>query len=305
MTLFIRKYALTIGDQIAADDDGTEGEALQVNALDIEFEVHKNNTAEPDFLKVKMYNAPLALQQAAQEEGAALQLQCGYQDSEFSDEAGVIFQGLIRKTDILQNCSNAQLEVEAGDSDPIFRCARTVQSFPPGTDVTKIAVALLRAMRKGAFDKTGLDVKIRQAKNQLESLMPKKADEKGRTTTAKGLAFNGPSHRIFSDFLSVFDLVWVLQDGIIKISERDTPSEQFPEAVVLSPTTGLIGKPQIGEDGVMKARSLLQADLKPFAQVEIRDSDFADGFYNIEKVKHIGKFDGKEWYSDIEAVRIQ
>lgn len=303
--LFLRKYRVTVGDQVASDDDATKGSAVGFDALDIEFEVHKNNQSQPDYCKLKVWNPPNEIKGAGQEKAAFLLLQAGYSDSDFSDQAGAIFQGQIRKTDIAQDCTNAFIEIEASDFDSVFRCSRIQRSFAANTSVVKIAEGLLDGLRQSVYNKTGLDVKIRQAKRQIRSLLPKKAQATGRSKTAKGMTFNGPASSILSDFLAVYDLVWVLQDGIVKISERNAPSEQFRTAVVLSPSTGLIGKPQLGEQNALKARSLLQADLKPFAQVELRDSDFADGFYNITRVKHIGNYAANEWYSDIEAVRIQ
>ncbi|KKK49424.1 hypothetical protein LCGC14_3135220, partial [marine sediment metagenome] len=73
------------------------------------------------------------------------------------------------------------------------------------------------------------------------------------------------------------------------------------DQVLLNAASGLIGSPEIGEDGILDARSLLQGKLSPGRPVRIESSAIDDGFFRIEKVIHFGDIAGNEWYSDIEA----
>jgi hypothetical protein len=72
------------------------------------------------------------------------------------------------------------------------------------------------------------------------------------------------------------------------------------EAVLLTKTTGLIGSPEAGEKGAVKARSLLQPDLVPGRKIRI-ESEEVTGFFKVERSVFVGDTWGQDWYTDIEG----
>jgi len=87
-----------------------------------------------------------------------------------------------------------------------------------------------------------------------------------------------------------------IQEGELLLTQVGQPLSTT--AVVLSPTSGLIGSPQAGTKGEVKARALLLPGLKPKRQVEIK-SELVSGMYVITKAKYTGDTSGNDWYADI------
>ncbi len=71
------------------------------------------------------------------------------------------------------------------------------------------------------------------------------------------------------------------------------------KAVLLRADSGLIGSPEPGEKGIVKARSLLQPGLAPGLRVQLDSLDI-DGFFRIEKAVYLGDTWGADWYTDLE-----
>lgn len=113
---------------------------------------------------------------------------------------------------------------------------------------------------------------------------------------------------------------WLGDDGLVvgKIDDR-----VVPEAIVYTPTTGIIGTPQQVQDGV-NFRVLLDSRLKvqmPALQVKIDNSQIRqarrqidvtgqstaplqtildrDGVYIVGAVRHYGDTRGNEWYTEV------
>jgi len=71
-------------------------------------------------------------------------------------------------------------------------------------------------------------------------------------------------------------------------------------AVLLTPETGLIGSPTPQNDGRVSAQSLLQPDLIPGRQVQIK-SKHVQGMYVVETAQYEGETAGDAWFVNITA----
>jgi hypothetical protein len=89
-----------------------------------------------------------------------------------------------------------------------------------------------------------------------------------------------------------------VQSSVIQILPRrgSLPSR----AVVLSPSSGLVGRPVVAADGKVTARAFIQPDLYPGRTVQFRTADLS-GTYRIEKAKYTGDTFGTDWYVDLEC----
>jgi hypothetical protein len=92
-----------------------------------------------------------------------------------------------------------------------------------------------------------------------------------------------------------------IQGGKLVVTPRGRPLDTT--AIVLSPSTGLVGSPQKGAKGTLKARALIVPGLLPKRKVDIRSS-LISGLYQIGKVKYIGDTFGNDWYVDLECREI-
>lgn len=68
-------------------------------------------------------------------------------------------------------------------------------------------------------------------------------------------------------------------------------------ALLLSPETGLLDSPEIGDHGHVKAKALLIPDLVP-GRLVVLESELARGTYRIEKAEYTGDTAGEDW--DVE-----
>jgi hypothetical protein len=94
---------------------------------------------------------------------------------------------------------------------------------------------------------------------------------------------------------------WSIQDGKFQLlGPEETLGDQ---AFLLTTATGLVGIPEAGEDGLVKARSLLQPEILPGKLVELQAEslDAVNGAYRVEKATFIGDTWGNDWYVDIEG----
>jgi hypothetical protein len=91
---------------------------------------------------------------------------------------------------------------------------------------------------------------------------------------------------------------WSVQDGQLQFLEVGKALQRT--AVSLTPDTGLLGSPEVGEKGVVTARSWLQPSIIPGRKVHIRSRQ-VNGFFRVLKLLHRGDTRGSEWYTEIEG----
>lgn len=283
MTLFNRKYLLEVGDL-----QGSQA----IDSLNVSFSVERTVEQEPATAEIVVYNPSGDTIARAQNRGAALRLQAGYEN-----KLELIYEGRIRRTSVHNSGPDLVLTMTCGDGDDAYRSSRITQSFPPNTRVTKIIREIIKKIKSE-------DVKVKSALRRLPAILASAGHRVNKQVTTRGVTLAGPASFYLTQWLRQYDMQWDIQDGVLVIGKRNQPSEQFPEAVLLKSDTGLVGAPEIGESGVLTATSLLQPGIKPLRQVKIEDSRSANGFYVVQKVKHSGTYEGNDWYTTFEAVAV-
>ena len=114
----------------------------------------------------------------------------------------------------------------------------------------------------------------------------------------KGIVVEGKVSKLLDKYVSGAGYQWSIQDGVLQVL---APSETTLETVyVLNAASGLIGSPEKGEDGTVKAVSLLQGGIRPGRRIQL-DSAMVQGTFKIERVIHHGDTWGKDWYTEVEA----
>lgn len=121
-----------------------------------------------------------------------------------------------------------------------------------------------------------------------------------------GFVSHGPVTNQFSKISEAFGYRDSIQDGALLLL-RDGKSDG-KEAVLLTPSTGLIGVPVIGKESqpegggrdVLRLRALLNGDLTPGRALHVQ-SEKIDGWFRVETVTHVGDTHGNDWYSEVEA----
>jgi hypothetical protein len=270
--LFDRKATLIVDDRMITQD------------LRLTFKICKTSAKEPNTAKIEAYNLSEATRGKMKERGAKIILQAGYPGT-----LATIFSGVARTIDHLHQGPEWVTEIQCGDGEQTFRVDRINESFKGGTFVEDIVKKVISKMN---VSKGNVDLKAGLLSGQLV-----------HGFTAKGYAADE-----LTKLLEAQGLEWSIQDGAIQILKANETTADA--AVLLSPTTGLIGDPVHSAPDAkgkkptyLKIKALLTPRAKPGARVAL-DSTPVKGVYRCEKVEHTGDTSGGPWYSEIEAIPV-
>jgi len=277
--LFTRDVAVTVGTlRIAARPEGNEEQVKPT--LRMTFKVEKSLNRDPNKADLKIWNLSEKSRKAMQtEEKLPVIIEAGYVGN-----LQQIFSGNMEFSSSSRQGPDWITELQSGDGSQAYRSARISESFGPGTQ--------LSALLKKAAE--GLGVGLGNAVEKFDG----GGFRGGLTELTKGASIVGRVSDVLDKFVTTAGFEWSIQDGQLQVLKPDeTTSDQ---AVRLTQESGLIGSPELGEKGRLKARSLLQGNLVPGRSVEVI-AEQVDGFFRIQKTTHTGDTWGTPWYSDIEA----
>lgn len=279
--LFDREVVLNLGGlRIASrSEDGVTKPLLRV-----QFKVTRSLKREPNTANVSIYNLNPDNRAALQNKGIATIIEAGY-----ADNISQIFSGVLEFGSTTKNGPDFITTVQTSDGGDKYRSARINTSLK---GPVKIESVLRTAGEALGLNLGNLKEKI--ASGSLRSSLQE---------ITSGAVLSGKAEKIFTKVAKKMGYGWSVQDGQIQLLG---PNEVIAnaDAVLLTATngrtTGLVGSPEPGENGIVKARSLLQPDLMPGRRVKLESREI-DGFYRAEKVVFTGDTWGGDWYSDIEA----
>lgn len=270
--LFNRRATLTVGP--------SGGTGKSWTAFDLAFSVVKTGTSEPNTCKVSIWNISPDDREFVQGKGLTLILSAGYVDSE-----ELLFKGDVDRVENEYGDVDWRTDIYCGDGQTSFRTARIAKSFQPGTPQKTVLQELLSA--------TGLPAGV------IKGL-------EGLTEKVSGTALFGQVARLLPTYTQSVGLEWSIQDGANQLIPSGTDTGE--QAVLLTPTTGLIGSPkktrEKGSGGQeipgLQIVSLLQPSIRPGRRVKVESSTFT-GVYRVRKVEHNGDLAGQAWYTQIDC----
>jgi hypothetical protein len=182
--------------------------------------------------------------------------------------------------------------LQSADGGRQFRSARINLSFDSGT--------LLNDVLKTGAEALGVGL------GNITTELAKGAPRSSAQQYVKGLVLSGQASTELDKIIKRAGFNWSIQDGQIQLI-RPGGVLNPNEAILLQQGTGLIGVPELGDKGVIMARSLLQPDLTPGKKVQIRSGLRSNGqydldaFFRVDKSVITGDTWGTDWYTDIEA----
>jgi len=250
------------------------------------FSIQRTRGAEPDTAVITIWGTDEALRNAMQKRGTPVDIEAGYDDN-----FGLLFRGEVRRVFFQVDGAETMFKIEAGDGDKALASQLRQQAFPRGATPEQIVADLLDSLGAKADD----------AKRKISQLFSRNPD--AQKAKQKGFSVTGLAKDTLKTVLDSFKIDYSIQDGTVIVAEKDKPSENFPTAVSLSSTTGLIGAPEQGEDGAVSVTSLLQPGIRPYRQLQLK-SQSIQGTYVVSKVEHRGDTHGQDWYSIAEATEL-
>lgn len=291
--LFNREARITVGDiVIHSTVELREGQAVR-QGLDVAFEVERDDTPKPNTCDLTIWNLNSSNRGKVQRLGKTAQviIEAGYQGS-----MAEIFRGTIEDARSTKDRVDWVTTVEASDGGRPLRSSRVNKSFPPGTAVSTVLTSLSESLGLGVSgaSKARLQAAFLKIENQLAS----------REFT-DGTTLSGSASDEMTRILRGVGLDWSVQGGEAVILELGSALPAAPVRLA-APTlfqkgTGLIGSPEVGKDGLLKARSLMNGDLVPRRLVEVESRTVLRSLFRCKRCVYLGNTAGQDWYTDIEA----
>lgn len=274
MRLFGREYRLTLGTS-------------EISGLDIDFEVSKSTKREPNKAKITVYNLAKEHRRGLESgENIRVKLEAGYRDPGPS----LLFLGDIRAAAsprglrVSSELSGPDVgtTIEADDGGRSYLSARVSRSFPPGTRPGPVLRYLASALGLGLGNIPDFETRpLEGAGNSFEG----------------GTVLSGSAYQEMDGIIRSLGLRWSIQNGIVQIQERGRPIQS--SAVVLSPSSGLIGSPVKDHTGKVKAVGLIQPGLDPGRAIVLESSEVS-GSYEVVAVQYVGAIPGNDWYAKLD-----
>ena len=256
----------------------TVGETL-ITGLRMQFKVLRHLKGEPNTAELKIWNLSQDTRSKMQVKGIPVLIEAGYEES-----ISQVFLGNMRTPTHVRDVTDLVTTMQAGDGETATRASRINHSFAKGVSVGDVLKVIAEKLSVNVEDA------VKKLKNgQIRGVL---------TEFVNGFAASGSAWNELERLLSSTGLEASIQDGELQVLEKGQPNQA--KAVLLRTDSGLIGSPEIGEKGLVKAKSLLQPGIYPGRKVEIT-SKFVDGFFRCDSVMHSGDTWGQEWYSEIEG----
>jgi hypothetical protein len=281
--LFGRRWRVTI-------------DTLEITDLDIAFKVTRSLYSRAGTLELDVFN--LSDDHRAQarrwraREGTPpnqvtrrtrVRLEAGH-----AEGTSVIFQGNVRRVDTIRENPDWITRVTAGDGEESLRSARGARSFGPDTSIRDVIRYCAEASGVGLGN---LDDALAGAQfDRVGSILP------------GGAVVHGRVERQLHHLLRSVGLEWSIQDGVLQVLPRGGALART--AVLLSTDTGLIGSPEVGLNRVVTAKAIIQPDLTPGAQVQLKSAVVA-GYYRVETAEYAGETRGEPWDVTMTMRRIR
>jgi hypothetical protein len=287
--LFDREIVINLGGLRIASRDQFTGEQKPI--LKVQFNIERNLQKDPNSAELTIFNLSKASRSGVQQKGIPVEIEAGY-----FGNTSLIFKGDLDYGATVRTGTDWVTTLQSTDGGKQYRSARINLSFDAGSAVKDVI--------NRAADELGL------GKGNVADELNKGNPRSSAVQYVKGLVLSGQGTASFDKVVRRAGFEWSIQDGQIQLT-RPGKVINPGEAVVLNQGTGLIGTPEQGEKGLLKARSLLQPELLPGKRVQIQAGQLGftalkgqreiDGFFRVEKTIFSGDTWGNDWFSDIEA----
>ncbi len=249
--------------------------------LRVVFQVVRSRTKDPNTADLSIYNLKKSNRVALQEKEINTVLRAGYVDN-----ISQIFGGQLQRGSSVRDGSDWITSIQSGDSTKAFKSSRISRSFSGPVNVEDVLEIVANELGVGLGN-----LKDKIAEGGVRAIL---------SEFSNGFVAVGKTEKVLHRITKAMGYTFSIQDGQLQLlSPGETINPNPKEAILLSSSTGLIGSPEPGEKGIVKARSLMQPETLPGRKVKI-ESEEIDAFFRIDKVVFSGDTWASDWYSDLE-----
>lgn len=243
------------------------GREFRYPDYEVQFRVDFAKGGDPDLAVIELYNLAPETEQIFKY-AEEMVLRAGYQG-----DTGIVLAGEIRHVRVFDEGADRICEIEVHDTSAAYQGAEISESYVPGTAAS--------AILERVIGMSGLE----RGKIQLvrDAVYP------------EGRSVDGTIRSVIEKIAEDCRSEVTVADGTIHVLPRDG---HYDEAVLLSPSTGLIGSPKRIESDdensalLWEAESLLNYRIRAGTLVQI-ESKQVNGLFAVESGSHVS--DGNEF----------
>lgn len=264
---------------------GQGSTGTRLHGLHIKFDISKDVFATCNVAKVEVYGLSQQTRDSIKRYQTQMQLYAGY-----VQDGGemLLFHGQVYTVSHEKQPPEVLTKLGSGDGLAAMRETRLAVAMPPGTTVLAAARQIAGAMGLplGTVQDTG-------------------------ASFPRGFSFSGMADEGMRRIAAAGGYEHSVQDNSLQMVPRFQSTTQ--SAVLVSSATGMIGSPEMCEDGAerlmtiqpfvrWKVRCLLNPRITPARQVSLA-SEQVSGTFRVQKVRHMGDTHGPEWFSEMEICK--
>ena len=271
-----------------------ETEKYVIRDLHMSFDILATRDSKPNTAKIMVYNLSEATRNLFSRDTQGIEFWAGY-----GDELGMIFRGSWDEdTSIFKHYKDGPswvTELETGDGLKEFQQTYFDKSYSQGAQISTILKDVANAM--------GLPV-------ALDFITP--------ATLNAGAVYSGKAKDVLDDLSNEYGFDWSIQHGSVEVVELGGTVFAETTAVLLSPDTGIVGRPVVDKDG-LKVKTLMFANIKPTRLIQVNPATVAtnlgnkedaiksgikpnvNGLYRVDRIRYYGNNFGGDFNCDIES----
>lgn len=259
---------------------GREGEeGIDFQGLRTQFSVEKTSESNSNTSKISVFNLSKSSRAFVEQEKQVLILEVGYKPPGNQGFLEQLCSGDVKKVTNQRMGVDWMTTFELGDAE------RKLQETP--FDKTYDSGATLKQAISEVSGAFGLPV------NSIIGSITK--------TFNSPLTLSGSAKKLMDDLTAEAGLEWSIQDGEVQIIGPESVTAE--EAVLISPSTGLLNSPVKREKGI-QFTSLIVPRLRPGRQVKLESESFT-GFYRVRKANFQGDTHEGQWTVEVEATEVK
>ncbi len=259
---------------------------LLVEGLDVSFKVEKSLKLEPNTAEIQVFNLSTVRRRQLQELAAAgavrVELIAGYVKAPVR-----VFLGELRNVFSRRDGPDWITYLRSGDGDTAHKFARINEAFAAGTRVDEMIKRSMQSLGAGVG-------------NAIEAMRGGDFNS-GWSALTRGITLSGSSTREIEKIFRSLGKEFSIQDGQAQVLDLGKPLAG--QVVELTPDTGLVGSPELANDGILKLRALLVPGIAPGRKVSLV-SESTRGTFRVETATFTGDTFGQPWYVDAECRRL-
>lgn len=266
-------------------------DTVRISGLACKFQIKRNLKQDPNTAEISFYNCSEATQQKISKPGVTVQFLAGYDNTSLSE----IYLGQLTTAQTKQEGPDSVTTVNSGDGKQAMRAARVNATLGKGKADPKAGLTIAADAMKSLGIGSG---NLASAATKFDSAVSSRFSKLGKV----GMVMTGSANEQMQMVAESAGFEVSVQCDKLQVLERGKPLAGI--AIVLSPSTGLIGSPTVetkGKDaGRMKAKCRMIPDMAPGRIVTLQ-SRYLSGNFRVETCVYTGDTHGTSWDIDIEG----